>query len=238
MVSGRNSTGGFDPFGWLENWIPARHLHRLIRLGVIAIVIVFLIHRIGQYKDFLVKPLWAVETFIFVAFLISYAIRMDPVERSRGFREIVVPLIGGVLPFALLLSPPTPWMAGSPYRLYAVFYWMTVTSSLTLWGLWTLRRSFSITVEARTLVTGGPYLWVRHPIYLGEMLTAGGVLAWRFSSENLIIFLTFVCIQLLRARWEEGKLMKYFPQYMEYAGRSKWVCPKPSKYHPPSGSKP
>ena len=233
MVSGGNSTGKFDPFGWLEKWISARYLHRLIQLGVIAILIVFLIHRIGQYKDFLVKPLWAVESLIFVAFLVSYAIRMDPLERSRGFREIVVPMIGGVLPFALLLTPPSPRMAGNAYGLHAVLYWMTAASSFTLWGLWTLRRSFSITVEARALVTGGPYRWVRHPIYLGEMLTAGGVLAWRFSLQSLVFFMIFVEVQMLRARWEEDKLLKTFPGYKDYAARSRWIGPQASKCHPP-----
>lgn len=223
MVSGGNSMGGFDPFGWCEKLIPARYLHLFIRLGVIFILIVFLIHRIGQYKDFLVKPLWVVETLLFVVFLVSYIIRMDPVERSKGYREIVVPLIGGVLPFLLLLTPPSQWIASSPYKVHAVLYWMTAASSLTLWGLWTLRRSFSITVEARGLVTGGPYRWVRHPIYLGEMLTAGGVLVWRFSLENLVIFIIFVQIQILRARWEEGKLMKIFKEYAYYAAQSRWI---------------
>jgi protein-S-isoprenylcysteine O-methyltransferase Ste14 len=223
MVSGGNSTGRFDPFGWLEKWIPTRYLHRSIQLGVIAILIVFLKDRIGQYNDFLVKPLWVVETLIFVAFLVSYAIRIDPLERSRGFREIVVPLIGGALPFALLLTAPNQWIAGSSYRLHAVFYWMTAASSLTLWGLWTLRRSFSITVEARALVTGGPYRWVRHPIYLGEMLAAAGVLIWRFSLPNLAILIIFVQVQILRARWEESKLMKIFPEYKDYAAQSWWI---------------
>ncbi|MDO9068497.1 MAG: methyltransferase [Deltaproteobacteria bacterium] len=223
MASSRNPTRGFDPFGWLEKWIPTPYLHRLIQLGVIAILIVFLMHRMGQYKDFLVKPLWVVETLIFVVFLVSYAIRIDPLERSRGFREIVVPLIGAALPFVLLLKPPNQWIASSIYRLNAVLYWMTAASSLTLWGLWTLRRSFSITVEARALVTGGPYRWVRHPIYLGEMLTAGGVLVWRFSPENLVIFIIFVLVQILRARWEEGKLTKTFPEYKDFAAQSKWI---------------
>lgn len=223
MASSRIPTAGFDPFGWLEKWIPTPYLHRLIQLGVIAILIVFLMHRMGQYKDFLVKPLWVVETLIFVVFLVSYAIRMGPLERSRGFREIVVPLIGAVLPFALLLTPPNQWIASNPSRLHALFYWMTAASSLTLWGLWTLRRSFSITVEARALVTGGPYRWVRHPIYLGEMLTAGGVLVWRFSLPNLVIFIIFVQVQILRARWEEAKLMKTFPEYKDYAAQSKWI---------------
>jgi hypothetical protein len=130
MASSRNPTVGFDPFGWLEKWIPTRYLHRLIQGGVIVILVVFLVHRIGQYKDFLVKPLWVVETLIFVAFLLSYAIRMDPLERSRGLREIVVPLIGAALPFALLWNPPNQWIASSICRLHAVLYWMTTASSL------------------------------------------------------------------------------------------------------------
>jgi protein-S-isoprenylcysteine O-methyltransferase Ste14 len=210
-----NLIGGFDPFGWLEKWIPGHLMHFLIRLGVIAIAIVFLIHRIARYHNFLVKPLWAVETFIFFAILISYAIRTEPWERSRGIKEIVIPLIGAVTPFALLLTPPSPWTYRNIYGLYAVFYWMTANTALTLWGIWTLRRSFSITVEVRTLVTNGPYRWLRHPIYIGEILTAGGVLVWRFSLRNLVIFLIFVIIQILRAGWEEDKLKKYFPDYRQ-----------------------
>jgi len=206
-----SSAGRFDPFRWMEKWIPSHHLHLLIRLGVIAISIAFLIRRIAQYHDFLVKPLWVVETLIFFAILISYAIRTEPLERSRGVREIVIPLIGAVAPFALLLTPPSPWIVHNIYGLYAVFYWMTAATSLTLWGIWTLRRSFSITVEARALVTNGPYRWLKHPIYLGEILTAGGVLVWRFSPQNLAIFIIFVQVQILRARWEEDKLKRVFP---------------------------
>ena len=243
-----NVIGGFDPFGWLEKWIPSHHVHLLIRLGVMAVSITFLVHCIARYRDFLVKPLWAIEALVFVAFLISYAVRTEPLERSKGIREIVVPLVGAVMPFALLLTPPSPWTAHnteplerskgireivvplvgavmpfallltppSPWTahnmvvLHAVFYWMAAATSLTLWGIWTLRRSFSITVEVRALVTNGPYRWLRHPIYVGEILAAAGVLAWRFSVQNLAIFLIFVQIQVLRARWEEDKLKKFF----------------------------
>lgn len=203
----------YDPFGWLEKWISSHHIHLMIRVGVIAISIAFLIHRIAQYHDFLVKPLWVVETLIFFAILISYIVRTEPLERSKGVREIVIPLIGAITPFALLLTPPSPLIVHNIYGLYAVFYWMTAATSLTLWGIWTLRRSFSITVEARALVTNGPYRWLRHPIYLGEILTAGGVLVWRFSTQNLAIFIIFVLVQILRARWEEAKLKKFFPHY-------------------------
>ena len=206
-------TGQFDPFGWAEKRISDRHLHLLIRIAVIVLAIIFLIRRISRYHEYLFKPLWLVETLIFLAILISYATRSEPVERSTGIKEILIPLIGAVTPFALLLTPPTTWICNNELALYAVFSWMTASTSLTVWGIWTLRRSFSITVEVRALVTNGPYRRFRHPIYLGEVLTAGGVLLWRFSLSNLAIYLFFVIIQIMRAKWEEEKLKKYFPDY-------------------------
>jgi protein-S-isoprenylcysteine O-methyltransferase Ste14 len=165
------------------------------------------------------------ETLIYVVFLVSYAIRIDPIERSRGLKEIIIPLIGGVLPFALLSSPPSLLPAGNWLMIYIIFYWMTATTALTIWGLWTLRCSFSITVEVRALITNGPYRWIRHPIYLGEILTALAVTIWRFSILNLALFTLFVIIQLLRARWEEAKLSRVFAAYSIYAARVIWIWP-------------
>jgi protein-S-isoprenylcysteine O-methyltransferase Ste14 len=215
----------FDPFGWLEKFFPAHFLHWIIRIGIIVILIIFLVHRISLYSYYLVKPLWVTETLIYVVFLVSYVIRIDPIERSRGLKEIIIPLIGGVLPFALLSSPPSFLTAGNWLMIYIIFYWMTATTALTIWGLWTLRCSFSITVEVRALITNGPYRWIRHPVYLGEILTALAVTIWRFSILNLTLFTLFVIIQLLRARWEEAKLSRVFTAYSIYAARIIWICP-------------
>jgi protein-S-isoprenylcysteine O-methyltransferase Ste14 len=215
----------FDPFGWLERYFSAPTLHLMIRGGIMVILLVFLIHRITSYNLYWFKPLWVAETIIFVVFLISYAIRRDPVSRSRGVREILIPLAGGVLPFTLLFSPSHPLMTGSITHVTIIFIWMTFATCLTIWGLWTLRRSFSITVEARELVAGGPYRFVRHPVYLGEMLTGAAVAVLRFSPVNLALLLLFVAIQLYRARMEENKLALVFPAYSVYAARSLWFWP-------------
>jgi protein-S-isoprenylcysteine O-methyltransferase Ste14 len=215
----------FDPFGWLEKFFPAHFLHRLIRIGIIVILIIFLVHRISLYSYYLVKPLWVTETLIYVVFLVSYTIRIDPIERSQGLKEIIIPLIGSVLPFALLLSPPNLLTAGNWLMIYIIFYWMTAATALTIWGLWMLRCSFSITVEVRALITNGPYRWIRHPVYLGEILTALAVTVWRFSALNVVIFTLFVIIQLLRARREEAKLSRVFAAYSIYAARVKWIWP-------------
>jgi protein-S-isoprenylcysteine O-methyltransferase Ste14 len=220
----------FDPFGWLEKFFSAHFLHRLIRVGIIIILIIFLVYRISLYSYYLVKPLWVAETIIYAVFLVSYAIRIDPVERSRGLKEIIIPLIGGILPFALLSSPPNLLMSGNWLIIHIIFYWMAAAAAFTIWSLWTLRYSFSITVEARSLTTCGPYRWIRHPVYLGEILTALAVTIWRVSIFNIVIFTLFVIIQLLRAKWEEVKLSRIFAAYSIYAAHVKWMWPykKPS----------
>jgi len=210
----------FDPFGWFEKYFPAKTLHIIIRASIALLLTAFLIHRIFSYPRYWFKPLWAVETLVYCVFLAIYIIRKDPVDRSRGLREIVIPLIGGVLPFALLFSPPHPFILSSVKYIYAVFIWMTVATCLTLWGLWTLRRSFSVTVEARELVTGGPYRLFRHPVYLGEMLTAAAVATLRFSWINLILLILFFSIQIYRSRMEENKLIRFFPDYEKFAAAS------------------
>ena len=217
--------GEFDPFGWLEKYFSAKTLHLMIRAVIVVVILVFIIYRISLYSRHLFKPLWATETLIFVVFLISYIIRKDPVHRSRGVREILIPLAGSVLPFALIPSPPHRLITSQINYVYMVFIWMTITTALTVWGLWTLRRSFSITVEARELVTGGPYRFIRHPVYLGEMLSAAAVTAFRFSLINILFFILFVAIQLFRSKMEEEKLDRVFPGYFDFAAKVFWFWP-------------
>ena len=212
----------FDPFGWFEKYFSARTLHLAIRAAISLLLAVFLISRVLSYSRYWFKPLWAVETLIFGVFLLIYMIRKDPLDRSHGVREILIPLIGGILPFGLLYTPPHPFILSSVRYVYAVFIWMTAATCLTLWGLWTLKRSFSVTVEARDLVTGGPYRFVRHPVYLGEMLTAGAVATLRFSWINLVLLMIFVAVQLYRSRMEEEKLSRSFPDYKPFAAGSLW----------------
>ena len=215
----------FDPFALLERAVSPAFAHRVVRAVVLALLLIFLAHRLGQYHAYLFKPLWAAETLVYVVFIVAYAMRVDPKDRSRGVREVLVPLVGAVLPFALLQSPPLPWVVHRPVALYALFSSMTVFTAFTVWGLWSLRSSFSITVEARRLVQGGAYRRVRHPVYLGEMLTAVAVAVWRASAANAVLLVLFIVIQFLRARWEEEKLARVFPEYGPYAGRAWWPYP-------------
>lgn len=212
----------FDPFGWFNKFIPERTLHLIVRLFMAAVTAVFLIKKIIDFKHFLIKPLWAAETAIFLILVAAFIARKEPVSRSVGAKEIIVPLIGAVMPFGLLFSPPSDLILKNQFYLKIIFWWMTFATIVTVWGMWTLKRSFSITVEARSVANTGPYKWIRHPIYLGEILAAAAVAGWRYSAVNIFLFLAFAAIQFMRARWEEQKLEKVFPEYTELKKSSWW----------------
>jgi protein-S-isoprenylcysteine O-methyltransferase Ste14 len=213
----------FDPFGTVSRYLPERLLHRVIRAVMAAILAVFLWQRILQYRLFAVKALWLAETALFAVLIIAFLCRTNPVNRSSGVQEIIIPLLGSALPFSLLLAPPAPLITGNRPLFYALLWGMTAATVLTVAGMWTARRAFSITVEARTLVTGGPYRLVRHPIYTGEIFAAAAVAGIRFSLQNIAILTLFVAIQLYRSRLEEAKLRSAFPDYGSFAARSWWL---------------
>lgn len=211
----------FDPFGWFA-FLPERLRHRILQAFVIAVCAALLALRVREWPHFLFKPLWLAEVLIYVVFIWMYAVRVEPVDRSRGVREVLLPLAAGGLPFAFLLFPVNHGIVPTREGAMVLFAFMTLFTAFTIWGMVTLRRAFSVTVEARTLVTGGPYRLVRHPIYAGEALTGAMVVILRLSPLNAALLALFVVLQLFRSRLEERKLSRNFPEYRDTVGQSWW----------------
>ncbi len=83
-----------------------------------------------------------------------------------------------------------------------------------------LRFNFSILPEARIVVSGGPYRLVRHPIYLGEVISGLGLLVVLPSPWLVAVLVSFVAAQLYRTRIEEATLTRAIPGYADYARRT------------------
>jgi len=206
--------------------MPEKSIYKITRCILLAIFILFLAARILEYDLYFFKPLWVVETFIYVVFIIALLTREEPRVHSKGWKEIIVPLIASIFPFLLLITPPSGYITGNRLLLYMIFLFMTFTTLGTIWALWYLRRSFSITSEVRQLITGGPYCFTRHPMYFFELLTASAVMLWRFSAANMFLFCSFAAIQLFRASVEERKLFDYFGNdYLKFAKTRWWLLP-------------
>jgi protein-S-isoprenylcysteine O-methyltransferase Ste14 len=93
-------------------------------------------------------------------------------------------------------------------------------------ALWKLRRSFSIMVEVRPLITSGIYNKIRHPLYAGELLHFLGI---ALVFNNIIVYGMFVfliILQSLRAKLEEKKLNAHFPDYLIYMKNTGFFFPR------------
>ncbi len=132
------------------------------------------------------------------------------------------------------------WMAWSSVALPNALRWAGVVLGipgglLLVVTLRTLGKNLTDTVVTRaahTLVTRGPYRWVRHPFYLAT--------AWAFVANSLVTANWFLALtgaivfglMVLRTSIEEEKLIERFgEEYKEYMKRTGRFLPRlfPSK---------
>ena len=76
-----------------------------------------------------------------------------------------------------------------------------------------------------SLVTGGPYRWIRHPIYSGIVLAAIGTSAVRASVVALAASLVLLAFFDLKRRREEAWLRELLPGYDAYAAGTRALIP-------------
>jgi protein-S-isoprenylcysteine O-methyltransferase Ste14 len=91
-----------------------------------------------------------------------------------------------------------------------------------------LRRNWSIAaviIEGQSLVTAGPYRYVRHPMYTGMMVVVVGSGLLVSNYAILASIVPVAAAYYIRARREESLLMAEFPEYREYAARTKMFIP-------------
>ncbi|GAA3458648.1 isoprenylcysteine carboxylmethyltransferase family protein [Saccharothrix longispora] len=132
--------------------------------------------------------------------------------------------------FALLviLAVPQPrWASPPPLRwtgLVLVALGLVVMAATAA----TLRRGLTpspLPNDHAVLRTTGPYRFVRHPMYTGLLITA---LGWTLASPGPVRACALLALAVLlgvKARWEETRLVRRFPDYPAYARRVPRLVP-------------
>jgi protein-S-isoprenylcysteine O-methyltransferase Ste14 len=171
---------------------------------------------------YLVNRLLTVAFFTFL--VVIYAVRSRAIAQDHNVVAIVAALTGSFVLYGLFLIPgqgrsTNVWvLAASDMGLACGMIW-------ALYSLTYLGKRFSIVPEARGLVTSGPYRFVRHPIYLGEIVAGFGLVLPTLFSLHIVLFGVFLGAQVVRTYYEERILRATYPQYEAYARHIRRLIP-------------
>jgi protein-S-isoprenylcysteine O-methyltransferase Ste14 len=98
----------------------------------------------------------------------------------------------------------------------------------TAWAVWSLRslgRNLSVIAQVRDVADGGPYQWIRPPLYAGEIVSTPGLAIAAHSLAAMAVWLGICVLQAYRAVREEQLLLAVLPGYGAYRIRTAALLP-------------
>jgi len=174
--------------------------------------------------------------FCWVTFLVVWAVGAFRTKRSSRRQSlqsilvqravVVLAVIIAVLPFEAL---NWPFLPSSPAVTLAATAATVLGVGFAIWARVYLGSNWSmnVTVKAEhTLVRGGPYAWVRHPIYTGMILGLLGTAAVHKEVRYLLAAALIAVMFLLKIAIEERFMAEEFgEQYATYRHEVKALIP-------------
>jgi len=158
-------------------------------------------------------------------------------RRQEGFFILVTLRLAGVAAMAgfiaYLIHPP--WMTWAAIPLAAWLRWSGVGldlfgALLLVWIVRTLGGNLTDTVVTRkqhTLVTTGPYRWVRHPFYFSAAVLIAGTF---LITENEFILaaggLILLLLVIRTGKEEENLITRFGAAYRDYMKRTGRFVPR------------
>jgi protein-S-isoprenylcysteine O-methyltransferase Ste14 len=177
----------------------------------------------GSGADAVLRPAGSVLVLAFYALAIWCYLRRGPaVATSRSLTAHCAAFAATCLPLALPLLRGAP---SGPGQQALADVLLICGMGWAVWSLRYLDRSVSVLAQARELVVRGPYRWVRHPLYAGELVSSLGLAIAVNSYPALALWLAMCGLQVYRAVREEQVLLQAFPIYRSYRSRTAALLP-------------
>lgn len=152
---------------------------------------------------------------LFEGGVVFFAIRRPlPKESNISVYDWTIALLGS---FIIMLLRPASQVHDHLWLLIAQMCGMAIS----LAALFSLNKSFGLVPANRGVKTGGMYSVVRHPIYTGYFLSFGAYVIQNPTPANVVIYVVFVTLELLRVVAEE-RVLSRDPQYAAYARTTRW----------------
>src|SRR5437879_3812841 len=149
--------------------------------------------------------------------------------RSRGpwYLQYYPPLVW--VPFLFAYFFPLPFDLPMAVRLVGLAI-AIVSAVFAAWAMWSLGKSYGIRMDlfqGHRLVTGGPYRFTRHPMYLGIVsFHVGAMLAMESLALFVITLVYVIPFTALRIRAEDAVLAAGFgDEFQAFAGRVPALVP-------------
>ncbi len=159
----------------------------------------------------------------FYALMISCYLRRGPAVATSGSVTAHAAAVAATwLPFVLPLMHGTP---AGPVRQAVSDLLLACGMAWALWSLHVLGRNVSVLAQARDVVDRGPYRWVRHPLYTGEIVSTLGIAIGANSLAAVAVWLVLCGLQVYRALREEQVLLQALPGYRDYRSRTAALLP-------------
>jgi protein-S-isoprenylcysteine O-methyltransferase Ste14 len=194
--------------------------HRAIRelIARAAVGMLFVLLSVNLLSDFMrTRHVTGLLLLASEALVVVFTVVRRPTERiDRSTVARVTALVS-------MVGPPL-LRAGGGFSLVSdtVSAWtLAVGLCLVIAGKLTLGRSFGIVAANRGVVAVGPYLFVRHPIYAGYLITHLAFLAANPSASNIAIVLCADTALIARALIEE-RVLEGDEIYRAYCSRVAW----------------
>ena len=181
--------------------LPARRFSDLILFSVTLGELVFLVKLTPEFTS--------VDWIYISSHLLVLAIaftRPAPIVQDRSLVSVAAVIGAYAYPYAqmsyLEVIPGQPgWPSGG-------LVFVTIGACLSVVSLLSLGRSFGIRPALRTLVTKGPYHFVRHPMYLSYVLSDIGYNLQEWNSGTIALTLAGWTCLLYRILAEEHLLSR------------------------------